>query len=940
MPRFECSCRDEAEKKKIPLRLAELVKHFPYTVSQDQLEDGLLPRPRFSTRRYDALFVRVSTELPTVTTPKPKQHPLRFIAQAFNAEVVATGDLAELWEKLKQAASSGSEDASGSDSHVFSRIFDDDTLRILSLIPTGPDSANKSITLSTPTPREGRPTRRRSTSLGPGSKPNGNHKGVNGKTHSIALPTPASVPLPASPTDWADFSTTGFGELSKDLASTLLDDDDVEVTVPTHAQPKRKSSSRKRKSTSSPPTSRRSSVDNPRPHSQRSPVENSPVDAAKTQTSLISLIKLDEAFIDFWSDALTDPAVTSNWPTFVLCQFKTNVPVTIPGPEGKPVNWLVIEHAFTYPPPPPPAPVPEPTSPTSPTSSKRPSSPRPSVRSNISSRKSSTFSGRRSFNFFTGGSGNAEKTAAGSSTTKTGFSLKSPNSRKRAAKASRVGEMGEVLPEIEESPKPAESENALGLASVKDKAEPATAVVASPTMSEAPKQDAPAIESKTLLATVPEVEQKEESASVEAATAPQTELTIGSTAPFEDAHVSEETVVPDEPSVPHVADTDATAAPAAETATVQSTPPGLSPVPVVDAAPTPVPDAPAPVSVEPVALEDASEEKPLISHPEAVPVDTPEVAADNVETLPPAPEPVVLSGSTPGPQLALDTSEPAVLAEAAAPEAEAKVQDTPQSEPQEPASVAAAVSGPESINIESNAVKQEEEQDPAPLAASTVEDVDQVEDTTTSTPVTPEIPLEAPTAVEETVKDEVTAEPSAVEPQQDISEVSPAPATDDTAVSNAPEEPVEEEHDPAVAPAEEEPVVEAEAQVEATTAAPLPDSEPVVEEKPTLSETAEVPNVDAEPAEESVTEASPRAEVDPAPLSAPAEVHLEPAVLSSPAAEPEASVAPVVPDIEPTAPVDEPTSQDDPVGSEAENAAEETSAPGEYMCSGYSFDYD
>ncbi|TCD59866.1 hypothetical protein EIP91_011275, partial [Steccherinum ochraceum] len=146
--------RDEAEKKKIPLRLAELVKHFPYTTSQEPLEDGLLPRPRFSTRRYDALFVRMTTELPTTTTPKPKQHPLRLIAQAFDAEIVATGDLKEVWEKLKEVVSgdTAEKDTSRGDSLALSRIFDDDTLRILSLIPIAPDASSKTITLSTPAP--------------------------------------------------------------------------------------------------------------------------------------------------------------------------------------------------------------------------------------------------------------------------------------------------------------------------------------------------------------------------------------------------------------------------------------------------------------------------------------------------------------------------------------------------------------------------------------------------------------------------------------------------------------------------------------------------------------------------------------------------------------------------------------------------------------------
>ncbi|KAH8077379.1 hypothetical protein BXZ70DRAFT_700062 [Cristinia sonorae] len=465
--------RDEAEKKKIALRLTDLVKQFPYTTGTDLPEDGLLSRPRFSTRLYDTLFVRVSTELPTDKSPKPKHHLLRLIAQSFKAEVIATGQYAELWEQIKKTAS---EEAEG-DSPSLSRIFNDDTVRLLSLVPLDPD-ANKTITLAIPPTREPR-GRRRSASLG-GGKPNGTQpsaahgKTLNGKTQPVVSPEPASVPLPASPTDWSDFSSAGFGEtsLSKNLAFSLLGDD-VEVTVPPHAQPKRRAS-KKGNAGSSPAASRRSSVDNPRPGIQRPPADvptsTTPADEpkpAKTQTSFIDLIKLDEAFIDFWSDALTDPILTSNWPTFVLCQLKANLPFAAETPEGKPIQWLVIEHAFTYPPPPPPppAPVPEPVSPTT-SNTKRAASPRPSIQSNISSRKSSTFSARTRFSFF-GTDKGSPTTTTPTGTPKTGFSF---SQRKRSAKASRVGEMGEVLAEVEESPsKPAEG---LGLVIGEEAKEP------------------------------------------------------------------------------------------------------------------------------------------------------------------------------------------------------------------------------------------------------------------------------------------------------------------------------------------------------------------------------------------------------------------------------------------------------------------------------------
>ena len=62
-------------REKMPLRLAELTKGYPYkgkSGASDTAEDDLLPRPRFSTRQYDALFVRVETELLDSKTSKPK----------------------------------------------------------------------------------------------------------------------------------------------------------------------------------------------------------------------------------------------------------------------------------------------------------------------------------------------------------------------------------------------------------------------------------------------------------------------------------------------------------------------------------------------------------------------------------------------------------------------------------------------------------------------------------------------------------------------------------------------------------------------------------------------------------------------------------------------------------------------------------------------------
>jgi len=47
------------------------------------------------------------------------------------------------------------------------------------------------------------------------------------------------------------------------------------------------------------------------------------------------MTQVNGAFIDFWSDAITDP-ITENWPSFVICGLK-------PLPAAVAVNWLIVE---------------------------------------------------------------------------------------------------------------------------------------------------------------------------------------------------------------------------------------------------------------------------------------------------------------------------------------------------------------------------------------------------------------------------------------------------------------------------------------------------------------------------------------------------------------------------------------------------------------------
>ncbi|CCL98824.1 uncharacterized protein FIBRA_00829 [Fibroporia radiculosa] len=552
---FLAQIRDEMMRKKMPLRLSELVAGYPYS-KNDQTEDSLLPRPRLSTRRYDAIYVRVEAKLPDFTTLKPKPHPLRVVADAMRLEAnLQIGEHVDMWNTIRQAASARDGSSEGTDENgqaylTLSKVFADDTIRLLSLIPAAnADYVPSPTDLASPLRATfSRPVRRRSTSLN--SAQNGK-LGQNGFGGSRAATSSDNL----VPKDWQDFSSTGFGEsaLGKDFAKTLLDND-LEVTQPPSVSHK---TSKRRKT--SPTPSRRSSIKGPAALPPTLPLNCTRID----------LIQLDEAFFDFWSDALLDP-ISSSFPSFVVCQLKP-----LPGVEanGKAITWLVLEQTFSRPPPPP---EPMPASPPIP---RRPSSPRPSVRSNMSSRKSSTFSAaRKRFTFF-------------SSTQTIPGTLDSKVPAKNAAKSGRVGEMGEILPEV--------PEGKIGHLHT----------------------DQPNIEDPT-----------DESHKTDAVAAV---AAISMASDFDMAH-------------------------AAQIKTSD-----LPPVPVVDAEPR---DNGVPVSIK---TEELASDKPCISVPQdiTVPTDPPTVNENTGDVseskpLPPAPEPVVLAGDTPGPQIALSTSEPAALAEA------------------------------------------------------------------------------------------------------------------------------------------------------------------------------------------------------------------------------------------------------------------------------------
>ncbi|KAI5834002.1 hypothetical protein K523DRAFT_323141 [Schizophyllum commune Tattone D] len=422
---FLARIREESLRLKMPRRLTELVKRYPYSYEPDS---DLLPRPPFSTRLDNALYVRVETEIAPSVVPT-KVHPLRVLAEALKAEPPADASEAHvaLWNKLRRLLNSDAETNLGN-------VFADDTIRLLALVPANND-LDYATTRRQLLPYEGVSTATTSPITSPISPPTTSFATPFSATSSAptsvpASPTRASAALPTNgsgqPLDWAQFSSAGFLE-SKDiapLAATLLDTD-VEVTTP----PSRQSSKRRvprltgldRVASSvqaravSP--SRALSRSRSRGASQSGatslspadvPLPTTPIPRTQAKTTQVFVRQLDEAFVDFWADGVVDP-IAADWPSFVLCRLKE--PGVEEGLSVPKVEWVVIEHAYKKVEPP--APVTE-------ESVEAVASPRPSLTTD-------TAGSRKRFSLWTRGS-----------------------SKRNTSKAGRIGELGEILSDGEE----------------------------------------------------------------------------------------------------------------------------------------------------------------------------------------------------------------------------------------------------------------------------------------------------------------------------------------------------------------------------------------------------------------------------------------------------------------------------------------------------------
>ena len=686
---------------------------YPYATSSDPTEDGLLTRPRFSTRRYDALFVRIEAVYADNVKVPLSRSPVGIFADALDSESKSNKGHIYLWDQIKAAATSGS------DGKPLPAVLSDDTINLLSLISTDPKeqvllgigASGAATTIVSPLSPV------TETPLSPTLSPTANGNGVPIPTPKTTLPSST----PQSPKDWAEFSSAGFGEttFSQDFAATLLDKD-VEVTEP---PVQRKASNSKRKqSRNVTPVEPTPPVPEPRA---------GPEEPAGPKLLLVTaeIVQLDEAFIDFWRDAAVDP-ISNDWPKFVVGELKNPLnprSITTSSEDGEKaasgssINWVIIEEKFRKLTPPPSPVVPHEALATSgglrvPAAPlKRTSSPRPSFGEKKSSSLSATL---KRFTLF--GSSKDDLTSDDTNPTAGGSGKKDSISGKRmfgVGKSPKVGEMGEGV--LSEEPEP-----------------------------------------------LPEVTKKVEGEIAALAAGVVGGAVLAGAAGSDRAH--------------------------------QDDSPAKEPVPAPPVTSATEHEVPAPIAEESIQVPDTVEgsNASVLKSPTPEAAEEPEqpVAGTEPDTLPPAPESVVSHGETPGPQLALDSTEAGLHHAPDVEESQDPTTESPNAPPPEP------VIEHLEDKVEDSAADVGVELDPVPIVPNDPAEVDEAEEPE----VVPEPELE-PAVVESTPEASVseqetgsepssrqpTAEDEVVEEPQPVAPEDPSPLPPNVPASEDPEEEVE-----------------------------------------------------------------------------------------------------------------------------------------------------
>jgi len=325
----------------MPTRLLELVRNYLCTqgLSPPTTDLQLLPYPRFTTPLHSALFVRVQYEVASEGhIPKTKVTPFNLLADVFSTKV-EEGEFVELWANELWAKITSAASKTGSE--PLSHVLANESLRLLSLVI---DKSKEEVKLPTFNPV-------------PLFEPRQQHSSSTGAVSTSPI-TPSTVWTESTPfTAIAHLSPISIGsDWEQSCASTLLDEDhtflssdsestlfDTDVENAGHDIPVPISRMSSPCSDIITECTRGSSLDNLKPSSK-------PRQEGITASQL-EVIELDEAFVDFCSDALLDP-ITSDWPTFVVCKFEPSlVPDLTFGssdePTRKTMTWLVVEQVYS-----------------------------------------------------------------------------------------------------------------------------------------------------------------------------------------------------------------------------------------------------------------------------------------------------------------------------------------------------------------------------------------------------------------------------------------------------------------------------------------------------------------------------------------------------------------------------------------------------------------
>src|SRR6202035_2486076 len=137
-----------------------LIRHYPYNKISTSQDDSIR-RTHFTTRLYDALFIRVDSEVSGVNSLPAKPDSLLLLIEAFRADVPNDNETNAAWEELKKASLIEERMMSLSEGYpAFNRIFADETIHLLSLIPANKPYEDLSSPVFTLLPNMPSPHRR------------------------------------------------------------------------------------------------------------------------------------------------------------------------------------------------------------------------------------------------------------------------------------------------------------------------------------------------------------------------------------------------------------------------------------------------------------------------------------------------------------------------------------------------------------------------------------------------------------------------------------------------------------------------------------------------------------------------------------------------------------------------------------------------------------